>query len=285
MDHSDITKRLEKIDDLPTLPAIAMEVNKMLEDYDVSIRDLSNKIEKDQSIASKILKLVNSAFFGLSTKVSNIPHAMTLLGFNTVRNAVVSVSIIKSFKDKNNPGDFSMKDFWRHSVGVAVTSRHLSHILKIGVPDDCFIGGLLHDMGKLVIAQHFPDLFVTALNASSDNNISFYQAEKQNNPTDHARVGGYLAKKWRLPLGLSDAIKYHHLMSKNAQDVDLLSVVYSADLIYNNHQYGTKIDSDLPVNMSNRSRVLCCIGTKEEWFPPVNKEIEEACKFFLEDLD
>ena len=114
MDSKTILKKLDRIDDLPTLPAIALEVNKMLQDYDTSIRTLSEKIEKDQAMVVKILKLVNSAFFGLRSKVSNIPNAVVLLGFNTVRNAVVTVSIMDAFKTKEVSNGFAMADFWKH---------------------------------------------------------------------------------------------------------------------------------------------------------------------------
>ena len=97
MEASQIIKKLDQIENLPTLPTIAMEVNKLVQNQDTSIKELSSVIEKDQAIVSKILKLVNSAFFGMSSKVSNIPHAVMLLGFNAIRNAVVSVSVINAF--------------------------------------------------------------------------------------------------------------------------------------------------------------------------------------------
>ncbi len=283
MESNEIYKKLDRIEDLPTLPAIALEVNKMLEDLNTSIKDLSSTIEKDQSIASKILKLVNSAFFGLSTKVSSIPHAMTLLGFNTVRNAVVSVSIVKAFKNRISSNDFDIKEFWKHSIAVAVISRHISILSKTGVPDDCFISGLLHDMGKLVIAQYFPELFFNALTSSIENNTTFYEAEKQHNPVDHARIGGYLAKKWRLPLHITDAVRYHHLMSKSAQDTDLLSMINVSDTLYYNQKKILENESTFSCGVSDLPKVNACVMRVSEWFLPVHAEIENACKFFLEE--
>src|SRR5512145_3172526 len=126
MDNNEIKYRLDKIENLPTLPAIAMEVNRLLQDYNTSINILSSVIENDQAIAAKILKLVNSAFFGLRSKVGNIPHAVTILGFNTVRNAVISIAVIKGLSDISDMAGFRMSDFWRHSVSVAVASKHIS---------------------------------------------------------------------------------------------------------------------------------------------------------------
>ena len=285
MESSDIYKKLDRIEDLPTLPAIALEVNKMLEDLNTSIKDLTNMIEKDQSMASKILKLVNSAFFGLSTKVSSISHAMTLLGFNTVRNAVVSVSVIKAFKNCNSIKDFDIKDFWKHSIGVALISRHISHISKTGVPDDCFICGLLHDMGKLVILQNFSELFLAALESSVQNNISFYEAEKKENPVDHAKVGGYMAKKWRLPLHITDTIRYHHFISKTVQDIDLATTVNVSDILHNNSQNIRDGDVEFISGISALPKINACLQNTSEWFPSVYTEIENASKFFIEELN
>ena len=100
MEQENFLENLDRIEDLPTLPAIAMEVNKMLQDFDTTIKDLSDLIEKDQAIVSRILKLVNSSFYGLRSEISNIYHALTLLGFNTVRNAVISVSVVNAFAGK-----------------------------------------------------------------------------------------------------------------------------------------------------------------------------------------
>ena len=131
MKESNILKRLDLIEDLPTLPAVAMEVNKMLLDYDTTISKLSDIIEKDQAMVSKILKLVNSSFFGLRGKISSISHAIVVLGFNTIRNAVVSISIIDAFTVKESLDGFDITNFWKHSLSVAVTSKYLAE--KTGI--------------------------------------------------------------------------------------------------------------------------------------------------------
>ena len=143
MDAKNILKSLDQIEDLPTLPAVAMEVNKMLLDEDITISQLSGAIEKDQAMVSKILKLVNSAFFGLRGKISNISHAVVVLGFNTIRNVVVSISIINAFSIKEGLDGFDIAEFWKHSVAVAVTSKYLAEKAGIHSADNCFVAGLL----------------------------------------------------------------------------------------------------------------------------------------------
>lgn len=284
MEARTVLKRLEQIDDLPTLPTIAMEVNQMLNDYDISIHDLSKTIERDQSITFRILRLVNSAFFGLPSKVSTISHAVILLGFNSVRDAVVSVSVIDTFSKRKALGGFDVTDFWFHSVAVAVTCRHLAESAKVGHPDDCFIGGLLHDMGKLVMAQYFQDLFVKVWNSMRENELSFFDAEKKELPLNHTQIGSELAKKWKLPPGLIDAIRYHHTVSENAADLDLLLTVHAADIIVNHW----KLHGDKPLGLAlfhpEAGKMMGSrIDTFCEWYPKLNIEIESACKFFLKE--
>ena len=285
MSSKTILNKLDRIDELPTLPAIALEVNKMLQNYDTSIKMLSEKIEKDQAMAVKILKLVNSAFFGLRSRVSNIPNAVVLLGFNMVRNAVVSVSIIDSFNTKGVSHDFDIADFWKHSVAVAVTSKRLAEKTRLHQPDDCFIGGLLHDMGKVVLAQHFQDSFKKILKSMENENLSFYEAEKSEISIGHAHIGGHLAKKWQLPAGLIDAIRYHHTVSKAAMDQNLLLLVHVADIIVNSYEANFQCPPALfEMNPHAVELMRDQIDTLANWFPELTEEIESACKFFLKEL-
>ena len=126
MDSKTTLNRVDRIRELPTLPLIALEVNKLLDDPDVSITDVCGLLEKDQSIAMKILKLVNSAFYGCPSRVSSLSKAVMMLGFNTIRNAVLSVSVIDAFSNGSDLEDFKMANFWRHSVAVAVAKKLLN---------------------------------------------------------------------------------------------------------------------------------------------------------------
>lgn len=284
MDNNELKRNLDKIDNLPTLPSIALEVNKLLQDYDTSIKKLSNVIENDQAIAARILKLVNSAFFGLRSKVGNIPHAITLLGFNTVRNAVISVSVIKALSNDSDMNGFKISDFWRHSVSVAVTSKHIADTTHLHNPDDCFIGGLLHDIGKLILVNNFETLFNKIWKIKNNEDISFFEAEKRINSMNHAQIGGYLASRWKLPNGLSDTITRHHVLSDMAYDVNLLKIIYSADIIINNldvDEAGLLKNDRIPDDIS--SIIMNRRQAPDEWFNTLLSDIDEACRFFTEE--
>jgi putative nucleotidyltransferase with HDIG domain len=285
MEAKNILKSLDQIEDLPTLPAVAMEVNNMLLNDDITINKLSEAIEKDQAMVSKILKLVNSAFFGLRGKISTISHAIVVLGFNTIRNAVVSISIINAFSVKESLGGFDISDFWKHSVAVAVTSKHLSEKAGIHSADNCFVAGLLHDMGKIVLLQHFKDLFQKVWIAVKEKNLSFYEAEKSQIQVDHAWIGGYLARKWQLPMPLIDAIRYHHDVKPTIYDQHLLFIIHIANIIVNIYATDSKDNMELSgIHPDAFSAMGGLLDTVPEWYPDALSEIESACKFFLEEL-
>ncbi len=283
MNNNELRRKLDKIENLPTLPAIAMDVNRLLQDYNTSVRQLSGVIESDQATAAKILKLVNSAFFGLRSKVGNIPHAITLLGFNTVRNAVISVSVIKGLSNLTGMEDFNISDFWTHSVSVAVASKHIADTTRLHNADDCFIGGLLHDIGKLILINNFESLFKEIWELKNKENITFFEAEKKIDSMNHAQIGGYLVSKWKLPNALSDAISRHHSISNMAVDVDLLKIIHSADLIINNlDPSGENAFDNLNIPDDIAANIRKGYQNTDDWFNTLIKDIGEACRFFAE---
>ena len=283
MNSRGILKKLDQIEDLPTLPAIAMEVNEMLRDYNTSVKELSQTIQKDQALVPRILKLVNSAFFGFPSKISDISRAVVVLGFNSVRNVIISVSIIDAFSGKKTSDDFDIKAFWSHSVAVAMTSKYLAGETRLLAPEDAFTGGLLHDIGKVVLALYFQELFRKVWSSARENKLSFYDAENREIPMTHVQIGAHLAKKWQLPQGLVDTIQYHHEVSKNANDLNMLMVVHVADIIVNSHMSDSESKLDLSAISPDAANLMKSQReTVSDWFPEVSEEIQSACEFFLE---
>ena len=284
MDAQTFLKKLDSIPDISTLPNIVIEVNKLLEDYDTSIKELGKIIERDQAMVTKILRLVNSTFYGFRSKIRNIPHAVIALGFNTISNAVVSVSIIKTFSEKETFEGFEISDFWRHSIGAAVTSRYLAEQTRLDSPDDCFVAGLLHDIGKVILSQHFTELFASVWKSVREDGLSFYEAEKKLLPVNHAQIGGHLAKKWQFPVSLIDSITYHHAIRKSIANLNQLLIVNTANNIMNNYKGDSDISPDFSSIDPEAKRIMSGqLETVSEWFPDTAAEIESACEFFLKE--
>lgn len=286
MDSKTIMKRLERMEDLPTLPPILIKVNRLLEDINTSTKVLSDTIGKDQSMVVKILRLVNSSFYGFRSRVSDISNAVVLLGFNTIRNAVISVSIIKPFPGKNKLEGFDITEFWEHSIAVAVTSKRLAEKCRIESPDNCFVAGLLHDIGKLVLSQHFQDLFTRIWITTQKENLTFYEAEKRETSLNHTMIGSFLAKKWQFPDHLVDAVKCHHTVRKNVSNYELLLIVYGADIIVNHCARTPEKPIDISAVHPDAVEMLgFYMENTSEWYIKLKDEIESACHFFLKQED
>ena len=284
MDAQTFLKGLDNIPDLPTLPNIVLKVNNLLKDHDSSIKELGKAIETDQAMVTKILRLVNSTFYGFRSKIRNIPHAIIILGFNNVRNALVSVSIIKSFSEKKGFEGFEIKDFWKHSIAVAVISKYLSEESKLDSPDDCFVAGLLHDIGKVVLSQYFTELFGLVWKSIQEDGLSFYEAEKELLPANHVQIGAHLAKKWQFPASLIESITYHHDIKKTVSNLDQLVIVHTANTIMNNYEADSNTIPDSSAIEPEAKRIMFRqLETLSEWFPDITTEIESACEFFLKE--
>lgn len=276
-----IKKRLAEVEDLPTLPGIAMEVNTMLRDDTASIQALCERIEKDQAMVAKILKLVNSAFFGLSSKVGSLSHAVVLLGLNTIQNAVVSIAVVNALSGREAPKGFSMADFWQHAFGVAMISKTLGLLSRLRPPDECFVGGLLHDVGKVVLSQYFPDDLEQVWKAAREEGVTVYEAEKRIMGTTHAHVGAFLAKKWRLPPPLVDLIRCHHCVTLGKADRELLLIVHAADRLMNDRNGNGRMERPKEGMNQEAFKLLSePLSGLEEWFPQVREDMESAARFF-----
>jgi putative nucleotidyltransferase with HDIG domain len=284
MDSEAFLRRLDTIPDIPTLPKIAIKMNKMLQEDDVSIIRLSQVIENDQAMVTKILRLVNSSFYQFKSKIETIPRAIAVLGLNTIRNAVLSVSFMDAFRGEGNQKDFDISEFWRHSIAVGVTSRHLAERTGLELPDDCFVVGLLHDIGKVVLAQYFREEFGDVVALHRRDGITFYEAEKIVLPLTHAEVGGHLAEKWQLPDSLTHAIRHHHGIGESGSTFNLSIIVYGADRIVNTRQDDSGDEMDMSGTEPAALEVMAKeLRSVEDWFPEVEPEIELTYQFMVED--
>ena len=258
-------------------------MNKYLRDPDTSIKTVCDTIEKDQAIALKILKLVNSAFYGFKSKISDLRNAVVLLGYNAVRNAIVSLSVINAFPKRVKLMDFDVSQFWKHSLAVAVTSKNIAQLSKKESPDNCFVGGLLHDVGKVILAQYFPKFFEAVWFTLQKEHLTFYQAERKRLPIDHSKIGAHLAAKWQLPQGLIDAIRWHHDFQPNTKNANFVKNIYLANFIVNAYD----MDPDLRLDLSKMHPevtkfMMNMMEDVGDWYTGLTGEIDAAYAFFLE---
>lgn len=208
----------EKIDNLvrmvERMPAFPNSVHRILQitsDINCAPKDLIQVIEHDPVLTIKILKLVNSPYFGLAKAITSIKHAVVYVGINTVKNLALSVATI-GMLPKKNPAGFDMQKLLLHSLATAAIARRLAKELSLSEQEaaDFFVAGLLHDIGKAVFAQYAPEEFKNALARAEAGQVFLHQAEQEIIGADHAQVGSMLAQSWKLPAHLTECLANHH---------------------------------------------------------------------------
>ncbi len=214
------------VDKLPTLPIIYTKLTNLLQSPNATAKMISDVISEDQSIAVRVLNLVNSAFYSLPQKIGNLKHAIVILGLNQIRNLVLVTSTIKMFKEIKSDSSFNMQKFWEHSIGCAVAARVLAETAYLKSPDDVFTGGLLHDIGKLVHAIYLKEDFAAVIDDVRESGLPVIEVEKRIFGCDHTYTGRELAIKWNLSEGTVDMIRHHHLSDNSAELTKEISAVH-----------------------------------------------------------
>lgn len=200
---------LEKLNDIPTLPVVATRVTELINDPNSSSAEIADVLKKDQVLTAKVLKLINSPYYGIPGEVTDIKRALAYLGFNTLAQLVLSVSVISMFNESKN-SRFSLELFWKHALGTAVASEIIAKKTDYPKPEECFTCGLLHDIGKIVLYKIAPNEFTRIIEMTEREKISFREAEQKLEIPSHGYLGDYIADKWRLPLVIRSSIRYHH---------------------------------------------------------------------------
>lgn len=283
MNRAQLQKKVQSIKNLPTLPVIAMQINQLLTDFESPLDQMVALLEKDQSLVTKILRLVNSSFYGFKSRVKSVRHAVTLMGYNTIRNAVVTVSVIEALNLKTKNSDFNIDQFWRHSIRTAVMCRYIAEKSYIVDPDEAFTGGLLHDIGKVVLAVYFTDELSIIIEESSNHGCSFYCAEEKLNYCPHTIVGSLLAQHWMLPDPLVNAIQYHHSTVDRSEKNVLIGVVDAGNRLVHmmeSHSGYSLISGPNSTLNEGMRNIMDCLKKKEDWLLQIKRDMDVACQFF-----
>ena len=211
LNHRALKEIVSQIDSLPTLPAIYVELVEELKSEDASIEKIGSTISKDIGLTAKILKMVNSSFFGLRQRIANPAKAVSLLGLDLIKAIVLISGTFDKFKNLKYPG-FSLEQMWKHAMMTAAFSKIIAKEGGLGrkEADTAFMAGLLHDIGKLLIAAHLPDSYRFITKQIEQKSISMAEAETEVIGTTHAGVGAYLLGLWGLPDAILEAAAFHH---------------------------------------------------------------------------
>ncbi len=239
---SRLKKILNDIEDLPPMPDVALKLVKLTANMDSDIADIIELIEKDQSIAARVLKLCNSPYRGLSKKVASIQQAVVLLGFSALYKIVLTVATSDYFQKGANGYGLSTNDLWAHSVGTAIACETLAQKFDKERASSAYIAGLIHDIGKVLINE-FAEEEVSKIIQLTKNGKTFIEAEMEVLGMDHQMIAGKLSRKWKFPEALTEAVKYHHEPHLAFSDPTLCALTHLGNAITCTIGIGIGIDS------------------------------------------
>jgi HD-like signal output (HDOD) protein len=194
--------------DLPTLPSVAVKVKQLISSPRTGAGDLAPVIENDQAITLRLLSVVNSAFYGLPRRITNVKEGIAFLGTNAISQIVFGLGVISTFSGKS-PDGFKREEFWRHSIAVAAIARRIAKGAGYTAAEDAFTAGLLHDLGKIVLSTASPSAMKAVLEAVKAGK-PYQAAEREALGVGHGNIGEWVGKNWELPLIHIVAIRYHH---------------------------------------------------------------------------
>jgi HD-like signal output (HDOD) protein len=270
-----LTKLSENIKDLPTLPVVANNIIQLTQNPKSSALEVGKAIANDQALTSKVLRMANSAYYGFPQKITSINHAIVILGFATIRNLVLAVSVFDMFSKRS--GNFDREGFWKHSLACGVTSKLIAKRLGINNFEEIFISGLIHDLGKLVLDAYFGEEFTRVIDLVKDKGILIREAEQELLGLDHAAVGGILANKWNLPPQLLKVIRFHHNPPQAGESMRVAAIVHVADVLCRAAGMGNGGDRKVPcVNEQSWKLVNLNKQLMVKLFSEVEKELAVA---------
>ncbi len=224
---------------LPSLPNALHELERLAEDPNASTEQMAKIISRDQALAAKVLKMVNSPVYGFPGRIVNVQHAIVLLGINVIRSLIISTVV---FDEMNK----AMVGLWEHSVGCSIACTSIVNVLGLKNPEEYAVLGLLHDIGKMVFSLQLPAAKEEVLNMVKTSDMTFREAEKKILGFTHDHINGWLCEQWNLPLMVRDAIVNHHNPLSAQFYPEAACVVHLGDFFTRLFEIGNGGDDNVP---------------------------------------
>lgn len=277
----EIQKLLKNDLKLPSLPTIFSEINEAAQNPKCSGKDIADIVSKDPSLSATLLRIVNSAYYGLSEKVESLHYAAMALGTHQVSALALGITVINHFKGIENP-TANMESFWRHSVGCAIAAKTLASRVKGVSPERVFIGGMLHDIGWLVFLQSCPKECNMVFNKAQLLGLNLFQVEQKYFGFTHATFGNLLAEKWNFSEKLGLLINHHHDQFKSPPDKEV-ALVYIANWLVDAIGIGFSGETMMPrLNMVAWKALKVPESVLVSIVKQIDRQIIETIKFFYE---
>jgi HD-like signal output (HDOD) protein len=273
---ADLTARIHTV---PSLPEVVMHVCRMVNSENSDAKQVNAIMTKDAAMSAKMLRVVNSVYYGLNEPVHDLEQAIVILGFKTIRSVALSVSVLNLFQQQN--ANFNMKAFWTHSAVSACLCRLIAGKSKVCDPEFAFTIGLLKDLGKLILVENAPEETRSIIAVAREYRLSFNKASHQILNTDDAEVGAWLIKRWDLEARMVDVIQHQYNLAK-AQEPKLVAMCQLAEYLCALKKIRTSgsceeptLDSSIWVHLTLDKTALVDVLTV------INDEVENARQLMM----
>ena len=274
--RTEIRRIIKDTKTLPTLPGVIAKLGVLADNNKVSAQEMARVVNTDQVLSAKVLRLVNSAFYGFSGRVSTVSNALILLGVNVVKSLAISSSIFE-IMEKNTVG------LWEHSMGVAMAANIIAKELKLPEPEEISTAALLHDIGKVIIKIKLEGDYSQLSGVIAEKGLTMTEAERQLLDTDHAEIGAWLAQTWLLPEKLIEPIACHHTVEKSVVHRTKTAVVHVADALIKASGFGFSGDDIVPrIQPAAWSKLGITEPLLEKIIEAIEEKLVEVKNFSLE---
>jgi len=235
-----VRSAIQEISHVATLPEITMRIIRLVEDPDSTAQDLNNVITNDPALGARILKVVNSSFYGLPGQIGSINRAIVLLELNALKNVAIAASLAKIFRGGQICPSFNARELWKHSIAVASSTRMLASKASLGLPDEAFLAGLIHDLGIMVEMQaRRPKLIEVIETVERDEKVAFRDAETAVLGANHEQFGAALCRAWKFPVCFANVTGHHHRPQEVPdENRTLAALVHVSDVLAGRLQLG-----------------------------------------------
>ncbi|RQD66630.1 MAG: HDOD domain-containing protein [Desulfonatronovibrio sp. MSAO_Bac4] len=268
---------ISSLDTLPALPELYHQLTEELRKSDPDIKAVSRIIAMDIGMSAKLLKLVNSSFFGFCRHIASLEQAVTLLGINIIRSLILSVHIFSLYDLSNVPG-FSLKKLWEHCLGSANLAQKLAVLegMSRESAEDCYFAGLFHDIGKLVLASQLPEEYNAILKKIRNKGLTVRTAEIQILGTSHAEVGGYLLGVWGFPDDIVEAVTFHHQPCLAQSGMRALTTTHVSNILERRYNVFNP-NYNLPDYSFDYLKTLQLTDRLKDWEKLARGELDHVC--------
>ena len=230
---------------IATPPEIYNEINEVLNSSDSTLQDIADIVAQDPGVSARLLKIVNSAYYGLTEKIETVSAAVQTIGTRQLRDLVLATTVVNRFEGISDEL-INMTKFWEHSLATAIAARSLASIHREANLESFFVGGMLHDLGRLVLFAKLPEESTSVLEGCKDTNRPLIEIEAEIFGFDHTDVGRELFKSWNLPAALEEVAGCHHHPQKATTAAMLASTVHCADIIVHAMGIGRSGEVNVP---------------------------------------